>query len=107
VRTVPSLDPKTKVATFHLAPGYNKYHAFCAEAGITDNKVEHPMSFDANVVRNDKEDNDLAQERNKIPLPTGPQQFDLDLNMTPNTDEPVIIEDDEEDQQQFEHDSKH
>jgi hypothetical protein len=33
-RTVP-LD-QSNVATFHLAPGYSKFQAFCAEAGIND-----------------------------------------------------------------------
>ena len=30
------LDPNTNVATFALAPGYTKYHAFCTKACLQD-----------------------------------------------------------------------
>jgi hypothetical protein len=33
--TIP-LVPRTNVATFQTAPGYKRFQAFCAEAGIKD-----------------------------------------------------------------------
>ena len=39
--TVP-LSPANNVATFHLAPGFNKYYSFCATAGI-ENDADDPI----------------------------------------------------------------
>ena len=51
------LDPNTNVATFALAPGYTKYHAFCTEACLQDEDITEPMSLETNVVRNDETGN--------------------------------------------------
>ena len=48
------MDRVTNVATFAMAPGYGKYAAFCAEAGV-DNDDETPMTIDATMVSDDEE----------------------------------------------------
>ena len=51
------LDPNTNVATFALAPGYTKYHAFCTKSFLQYEDINYPMSMETNVVRNDKTGN--------------------------------------------------
>ena len=65
--TIP-LDKASNVATFHLAPGYNKFEAFCAEAGL-DPKQEDTkpiIAEEARIVSDDEDDpmdmNDPDQE---------------------------------------------
>ena len=44
------------VATFHLAPGYTKFHAFCAEAEITE---DYAITCEAaNVISDDEDETD-------------------------------------------------
>ena len=56
------LDPIINVATFALAYGYTKYHAFCTEACLQDEDITDPMSMETNVVRNDETGNESDTE---------------------------------------------
>ena len=56
------LDPNTNVATFALAPGYTKYHAFWTEACLQYEEITDPMSMETNVVRNDETGNESDTE---------------------------------------------
>ena len=50
------VDRRNNTFTFSLAPGYSRYHAFCAEAGIDDiDDVESPLAMDATMVSDDEE----------------------------------------------------
>ena len=50
--TVP-LSPKNNVATFHLAPGFNNYYAFCTEAGVDINESDDPIICEEITGEND------------------------------------------------------
>ena len=97
------LDPNTNVATFALAPGYTKYHAFCTKACLQDEEITDPMSMEKNVVRNDGAGNesdieDAQSIGDDVPYDPTPCEFDMD---TPNLSgtSPVVVQDDEEDRQ--------
>ena len=55
-RTVP-LTKDTNVATMTLAPGFNKFKAFCTEAGITD-EFDEELCYDTNVISDDEDDDE-------------------------------------------------
>ena len=97
------LDPNTNMATFALAPGYIKYHAFCNKACLQDEEITEPMSMETNVVRNDETGNESNTEDaqsigNDVPYDPTPREFDMDTLNLPGT-VPVVVQDDEEDRQ--------
>ena len=121
-------DRRTNVFTFSFAPGYTKYHAFCATAGNPSNDESDPMTGNATLISNDEDsDNEDAtappapvqqqakqspEKGDSIPsklIPLGgtpypsatPIQFDLDGTTVATHDKtiPVVIQDDEEDRQ--------
>jgi hypothetical protein len=50
------LDPVTSVGTFQTAPGYSKFTAFCAEAGISpSDETEDPLTVDAAYISEDED----------------------------------------------------
>ena len=54
-----TLSKSTNVSTFHLAPGYKKYHAFCAEADLDDkDNYNNPMCHVAEITDNEDSNND-------------------------------------------------
>ena len=53
------------VATFHLAPRYSKYHAFCAEAEIDDNYVLHCEK--TNITSDNENEEREVQARSTTP----------------------------------------
>ena len=68
--TIP-LGSSDNVATFSLAPGYEKFHAFCAEADITNDEDDSITCEEANVMSDDEDkpsgqddevDNDSASD---------------------------------------------
>lgn len=44
------------VATFALAPGYSKFHAFCAQADITNDEDQLIICDEANIISNDEDE---------------------------------------------------
>ena len=50
--TIP-LGRTDNVATFHMAPGYNKYSTFCAEAAIDDTDGANPLTIDPTIISDD------------------------------------------------------
>ena len=56
-RTIPLNKHGTNVATMQLAPGYGKFQAFCAEAGLNDDQVydASPFIVDAHEIIDDEE----------------------------------------------------
>ena len=95
------LDPNTNVATFSLAPGYTKYHAFCTEACLQDEEITDSISMETNVVRNDEIGNESDIKDSKsigddVPYDPTPREFDMYTPNLPGTD-PVVVQDDEED----------
>ena len=116
------LSKSTNVSTFHLAPGYTKYHTFCAEADLDDEEdYNDPMCHVAEITDDEDSDDDdrsitsdqeppiIQPQRleNKSPqgrneqLPNTPMTFDLDLSKhtLQEESEPTTIQDDEEDRQ--------
>ena len=100
------------VATFQLAPGYMKYHAFCAEAGIEGNEDEDNLIIaDPNII-SDGEDGESEPEHaqltriqdevrtltNKADWTPSPDQteFDFTPQTQPLEDTPNIVEDEED-----------
>ena len=86
------------MATFCLAPGYVKFHAFCAQADINDEEEDiNPITLDAQATFNQlahfKEDDDALQPTD---LPDKPGKWEP-VNSKPV---PVIIEDEEDKQPQ-------
>ena len=97
------LDPNTNVATFALAPGYTKYHAFYTNACLKDEEITDPMSMETNVVRNDETGNESNTEDaqiigDNVPYNPTPREFDMDTPNLPDT-APVVVQDDGEDRQ--------
>ena len=95
------LDAKTNVATFSLAPGYTKYHAFCTEACLLDEEITNSMSMDTNEVSNDEtgkesDTEDVQSIGDDVPYDPTPREFDIDTTDLPGT-APVVVQDDEED----------
>ena len=116
------LSRSTNVSTFHLAPGYTKYHAFCAEADLDDeDDYNDPMCHVAEITDDEDSDDDdrsitddqeppvlqpqrlvnQSPQRHNRQLPSTPMTFDLDLNerLLQEESEPTTIQDDEEDRQ--------
>ena len=97
------LDLKTNVATMPLAPGYTRYHAFCAEADLGDEEVHDPMCMDTNMVSDDDDSSGSDSEDDtsvaEVPLIDSPREFDLDHGTPVATQTPSLIQDDEEDRQ--------
>jgi len=105
-RTIP-LDPSdTNVATIHTAPGYTRYHAFCAKIGQddTDNEGYDPdLAYDTKIVSDDEanesseseEDNsdDDSRVPRSIPLVT---DFKIDGPEEASEPPPTVIEDEED-----------
>ena len=97
------LEPNTNVATFALAPGYTKYHAFCTEACLQNEYITEPKSMETNVIRNDETGNESDTEDaqsigDDVPYDPTPRDFDMDTPSLPGTAS-VVIQDDEEDRQ--------
>lgn len=78
-KTIP-LSRATNVATIGLAPGYEKYHAFCAECGVEDNEL---LSYPASHVSDDELSYENIQKTNNTP----------DTTLRENV--PIVVEDDE------------
>ena len=100
------MDRATNVATFGMAPGYCMYLHFCKEAG-TNNNNDHPMTIDATMVSDDKDDEKSHQIpifKPEVKIPSQSEQVDntetmnLDLETSPS-ENPVIIEDNDENKQ--------
>ena len=54
-----TLGPNDNVATFFLAPGYDKFDVFCKECKVDYNKTqEEPMAMPASVVSDNEDDDD-------------------------------------------------
>jgi hypothetical protein len=50
------LDLVTSVGTFQTAPGYSKFTAFCAEAGISpSDETKDPCTVDAAYISEDED----------------------------------------------------
>ena len=108
-RTVP-LTETTNVATFHLAPGYKNFKAFCVEVGVdnTQEELDPITALEAGMVSDDEDDDDLNHTppmEDTATLPhtdwgssTTPKQtsFDLDGPSIPRTNQPTIITDEED-----------
>ena len=89
IKTVPINQDSTNVATFRLATGYNKFHAYCCEAGIGKEYDADPlcndeiMIEDAQVVSDDKESvQSISDDSDEVSEPTHqhndmPRKFDL------------------------------
>ena len=116
------LSKSTNVSTFHLAPGYTKYHAFCAEADLNnEDDYNNPMCQVAEITDDEDSDNDdhSIASNQEPPIiqpeqlenqslqghneqqPNIPMTFDLDLNkhMPQEENKPMTIQDNEEDRQ--------
>ena len=100
-----NLDSMLNVATMRLAPGFNKFEAFCAKAGINDNNHDkEPIVIETNVVSNDEADTDEDEEGQDEYIPYGewPSQeeqddsFDLNGATMEQTTKPIIVKDEEE-----------
>ena len=63
--TVP-MCPKTNVATFQTAPGYNGYHMFCQQAEMENLQDEHPLIANPGI----DDENDIGIENNHDPART-------------------------------------
>lgn len=50
------LDRNSNVATLYLAPGFARFHAFCAEAGIDNDETLDPMVEEAHTTPHDEPD---------------------------------------------------
>ena len=79
------------VATFHLAPGYSKFDAFCAEAKINEDYVLHCEA--ANLISDDEEEETAVPTQTTAPIITtkvsqgdtvtsteGPTMTDFNIN---------------------------
>lgn len=87
------------MATFHLAPGYTKYHAFCAQADINDEEEDtNPIILDTQATYHHDQLATLQEDPALQPadLPDKPGKWEP-VNSKPV---PVIIEDEEERQSQ-------
>ena len=109
--TVP-LSEHNNCATFHLAPGYSKYVAFCAESGVDiDTYDQDPIVHDTQVVTDDEESiesDDVELETSEEEWKPGnkPVRFDLDHHTehTSNCDgKAPAVEEEEEDKQPSNH----
>lgn len=118
-KTIP-IDNKTNVFTFHLAPGFTNFFAYCAQCNLQhEDDLEDPLALDATMVSDDEYDQDELQsptyhregeaddssdneESPEHPIRTTPLTFDLDMNESQGQ-QPVLIEDDEEDTQPKNH----
>jgi hypothetical protein len=74
VKTVP-LDPRTNVATFHMAPDYTKVHAFSAQTGISVEEENNDPVCQYNIVSNDED------ERAEIPYVSHPKAHTIDFDL--------------------------
>jgi hypothetical protein len=96
-KTIP-VDPVSNVFTFHTAPGYNTFSAFCSEAGITDESEDSdPLCFETNVVSDD-EDSDEPFESDNEEVDAKDSQIVTEFDLDGKTDEslPRVVEDEEE-----------
>ena len=94
-KTVP-MDDRTNVATFKSAPGFTKFHAFCAECG-EDEKTSHDPITLPFVVSED--DQSVTSTEGKTPHPPDTGEATLttfDLDGPPGNDAPKISMDEEE-----------
>ena len=53
-RTV-RIDPRDNVTTFHLAPGFNDFGAYCVQIGEDDHDNTGPVALPANLISDDDE----------------------------------------------------
>ncbi len=100
-RTIP-LDPGANVGILRSAPGYTKFHSFCAEAGFVE-----PICYDVAHISDDEDqaeddddessfDNttvDDAENQFQQSPPSEPFQTDFNLN---GSDQPAIVSNEEE-----------
>ena len=99
--TVP-VDPAVNVGTFHLAPGYNAFHAFSAKAGLDDDN--DPVCFDTHIVSDGEDDDSLSSAEGDdgsiASLPDEPRVTPFDISLDNTTTEcTVVLYDSEEDKQ--------
>ena len=66
--TIP-LGRTDNVATLHMAPVYNKYSTFCAEAAIDESDDANPLTIDPTIMSDDE--SDMATT---TPVPTDRQE---------------------------------
>ena len=97
------LDPRTNVANFHIAPGFNRYALYCQEAKIETQQDDHnPLVIESSAVISDDEGADPfpadATEEPDFHV-AAPKQtsFNLDgpVDVT-RQQRPVLVEDEED-----------
>lgn len=101
-KTVP-LDPRTNVATFSLASGYSKYHAFCTEADIADDDdLAEPMCFATDTVDPDDTNRhftptsrDASRYDTTTPVSTASHSFDFEVDSSGPTSIDDLADDEE------------
>jgi hypothetical protein len=110
IRTIP-LSKKSNVATFNLAPGFQAFKVFLAEADIDyDDECTSPICLDAGIVSNDEDEDhtheaDPESDSDTEPDPetasTGRREpIQTSFSLTPDQGPaPVTIEDTDEDTQ--------
>ena len=100
------MDRITNVAMFAMAPGYGRYAAFCAEAGIDDDNAT-PMTIDATMVSDNEEEGNnqsIPTYRPEVKITKPPSQTTepgtVDLDWEPTAEgQPTSIVDDNKDKQ--------
>ena len=92
------LDPRTNVATIRTAPSYDRFVAYCAEAGFDDPSLsDHPIAFDAAMVSDDESSS--SDDDSSLPSARGDEDEQWTESHLPNTNpqsaKPNLIEQDE------------
>ena len=90
-KTIP-LDPRTNVATLHMAPDYTKFHAFSAQTGITIEDEDNDPICQYNLISDNEDEEDETDYESQPAVRT--IHFDLD-GPTPSQT-PIVVEDEEE-----------
>lgn len=88
--TIP-LDPTSNVATFRLAPGYDKFFAFCAAAQIPQFEEEDIITEMHDIMHAEAawiSDEETSDRDAETQLQTGRQAFDADGTLTDWTSPP-------------------
>ena len=98
-RTIPLEKDGPNIAMIRTAPGYTRFHAFCADANLNDT---HTYCIQSNVISDDESDTasiGSASEEEEIHTRKEPLLTDFNLETTtPQLQDnlPVVIEDEED-----------
>ena len=85
------LDPTSNVATFHLAPGYNEFSAFCAEAKIDPLEDKNVLTVEQATLEEEEEEflPELPSSMKTWKPSQQPTTCEFSLNGPPNTGLPA------------------